>query len=118
MTAVADALAKAAEAVRERLERVCEEDCFPDDCEFCKLDELKYQVRWCEDVARAVLEATDVAEMAELLGWYRDELERERQHCLRFTMRKSCEGCALSPCDTVAKIERIKAALQRAGKEA
>lgn len=69
-------------------------------------------------IARAVLEAAGVGEMAELLGWYREELEKEWRDCLQSSMRGTCEACHFNPCDTVVKIKRIKAALARAGKEA
>jgi hypothetical protein len=62
VTAVTNALAKAAEALQDYLRQEiclkCDPD-FEEDCDYCRLDSLKYETTRLEDLARTVLEAAD-----------------------------------------------------------
>lgn len=92
-------LAKVVEAVRRWLEGLCDQCADVENCEFCRLDSLKYETRPLEDLARAVLEAAGV------IG----------EGCVAPDVAK----CNLSPYAGCGACPlRSNAALARAGKEA
>lgn len=112
-----DILAKAAEAVREWLEGLCDQCTDVENCEFCRLDSLKYETRPLEAVARAVLEAAGYEEAIALVEELRQWVYSDCASIVLYGP-EDCQHCAYrKACKLPGLAERIQAALARAGKE-